>query len=413
MCWLVRDSLLQLKREVGFPFDTGAPITGAPGWFRLLLQPLHTTTTEAMGAMVEAPLTMAPLAPSVEVLKVRWACIDQRQVGGSNACAAVGLEVAAWCLGAVQRWRQAVSAAAASMAVTASDCGGGHPDEKIWSQPAPSGFGAGGGSGTTCGGGGQCENAVILSSSKERELPSLVAFNVEMETLSGAALELCIRSGTEVWQGVLMQSPAARVASRTGDFDLEHMLQLGGYSQRLFLADYYAASLLEDCIAGAGGGGQGDGPRRCNREIAAVTEPPHMALSMPEQPPPGAELSEAQVRRKPRPLVVSLQTSIKLLPLPPLVLQVCASGAVNSHGNGRARRGSHCGLPSFATLVRSLPQVCGFMCHQLMLVALSWVSPALGAAVDPSIALADAFRIGLCTGPCPARPYPRLRPTPS
>ncbi|KXZ46969.1 hypothetical protein GPECTOR_39g463 [Gonium pectorale] len=261
MCWLVGDSLLQLKHEVGFPFDTGCPIPGASDWFRLVLQPLQPPppqlpqqqgtgaagngtgaapaaqadpaaegTQETQLAAFSQPMPPPPLSVP-EVLKVRWARIDQRQCGGANACAAIVLEVAAWCLGAVQRWRSAVTAAAG----TGSSCsapgsasrsgsfGRGDGPRPGPMRPLPE-LGRSGSAGAA--GHGRRELPPLLTRSQRERIASAM----EVEAMTGEALEECIRTGTAVWQGLLMQSPASRLASSTGDFDLEHMTRqsLGG-----------------------------------------------------------------------------------------------------------------------------------------------------------------------------------------
>ncbi|GLC48905.1 hypothetical protein PLESTB_000161500 [Pleodorina starrii] len=383
MCWLVGDSLLQLKHEVGFPFDTGVPIPGAPGWFRLVLQPLHPPSAAAQSApdgggadgatpagTASAPLPAAAAAavqPSPEVLKVRWACIDQRQVGGTNACAAICLEVAAWCLGAVQRWRQAVAASAT--AASGPVGGGGRRDSAVWPQPHPhhaTELTAGGGAAS----GGRRDAAPALSRSQRDRERERLASSVEVEAMSGAALEQCIREGTAVWQGVLVQSPAARVASSTGDFDLEHMLQLGGYCQRLRLADYSAASLLEDGGEGSGGGGAAAAaaaaaPRRFSREgaagdgAAAATAAAAAAATSLVFPLPPVRSSRAEPEgRSGRPPALQVHASSAADSL-----QSCGSGVVildnppQPPAPSCGREGpQQCGLPTFAALVRSLQQ---------------------------------------------------------
>ncbi|GIL62596.1 hypothetical protein Vafri_16781 [Volvox africanus] len=357
--WLVADSLLQLKREVGFPFDTGVPIAGAPDWFRLVLQPLHAPPPPPPPPpppnTVSTPPPPPPLPPA-ELLKVRWAGIDQRQIGGTNACAAIGLEVAIWCLSSVQRWRQAVTSAALGLPRTSGgggDGGGGggigRRDAAVWPQPLPNQefLTADAGAGAA----GRRDLAPALSCSQRDRDRERVTASIEMESMSGGALEQCIRAGTEVWQAVLVQSPASRVASSTGDFDLEHMLQLGGYHQRLRLADYSAASLLEDEASAAVVAAVN--PLRCSLEVATsaaaattmmtttTTTTSLMFPSVPEHP----STAGSEGRPPLRPPALQLPTTSDLPPPPP-----CSSSCARHSG-------MHSGLPTFATLVRSLTQV--------------------------------------------------------
>ncbi|KAG2449423.1 hypothetical protein HYH02_005570 [Chlamydomonas schloesseri] len=325
MAWLVPDSLLQLKHEVGFPFDSGVPIAGAPGWYRLVIQPMQlpqppqlpqhqlpsprpdegpqqqphaggAAATDKDGhAALAVPAVTRPMslsggclgadgagAQQPEVLKVRWSSIDQRAAGGANACAAIALEVALWCLAAMQRWRAATSAAAGGAGGSAgsgqherrgSGSGGG-------GGAAAAAFGANGRTGSfehhtsngrgAAGGGSHSRGLLpVLSRSQRERIAS--ASGIDMDAMSGTALEEAIRTGTAVWTGLLATSPAARVASSTGDFDLEHMLQLGGYGERLRLAEYIAATLIQPppgAEGGGGGGGGGAHGRRTSRESA-------------------------------------------------------------------------------------------------------------------------------------------------
>lgn len=68
---------------------------------------------------------------------------------------------------------------------------------------------------------------------------------VELPALDGEALCGCIKRGTAVWRRLLDQPEAARMASSNGDFDLEHMYELGGYSSLLHIASYTPTSLLD------------------------------------------------------------------------------------------------------------------------------------------------------------------------
>ncbi|GIM15425.1 hypothetical protein Vretimale_18199 [Volvox reticuliferus] len=347
--WLVGDSLLQLKREVGFPFDTGVPIAGAPDWFRLVLQPLHAPPLHAPPPSTASP-QLPPMLPPAELLKVRWACIDQRQIGGTNACAAIGLEVAAWCLSSVQRWRQAVTAAALGRSGSGASGGGGsggsggssgRRDAAVWPQPLPnpeSSSAAGAGAGAA----GRRDLAPALSrSQRDRDRERLTA-SIEMEAMSGGALEQCIRAGTEVWQAVLVQSPATRVASSTGDFDLEHMLQLGGYNQRLRLADYSAASLLED---------------EASAPAAAAATPPRCSLEAASSAAAAATAATTTTTTTGTTTTALQLSTASDMPPPPC-----------------RHSGMHSALPTFATLIRSLTQgvyVLGWRGH----FATLWLRP--------------------------------------
>ena len=308
---------------MGFPFDSGVPIAGAPGWYRLVLQPMQLPQPpplprqlasprpdaeqqqagsaaagagEGHGALVVPAVTRpgslsggsagaatgaATARQQPEVLKVRWSAIDQRAAGGANACAAIALEVALWCLAAMQRWRAATSAAAGS--------GSGGASSQRERRGSGGGSGGGGSGGAAFGANGRTGSfdhrtgnsgaaasgnshsrglLPVLSRSQRERIAS--AAGIDMDAMSGSALEGAIRTGTAVWMGLLATSPAARVASSTGDFDLEHMLQLGGYGERLRLSEYIAATLIQppgggDGTAGGGGGAPG---RRASMESA-------------------------------------------------------------------------------------------------------------------------------------------------
>ncbi|KAG2433291.1 hypothetical protein HXX76_008358 [Chlamydomonas incerta] len=354
MSWLVPDSLLQLKHEVGFPFDSGVPIAGAPGWYRLVLQPMQLPQPQQSpqqlasprsgeaeqqqegaaasagagdghGALpvpaVTRPLSMTGCSAAAaaarqqpEVLKVRWSAIDQRAAGGANACAAIALEVALWCLAAMQRWRAATSAAAAGSGGAGqherrgSGSGSGHGGSggaafaangrtsSFEHHTSGSASGAAGGGG----GGGHSRGLLPVLSRSARERIAGAA-GIDMDAMGGGALEAAIRTGTNVWMGLLATSPAARVASSTGDFDLEHMLQLGGYGERLRLSEYIAATLIQPPAggdagaAGAAGAAGGPGPprRRMSRDSGcSEREEAASRRASRDGPGPGQALAE-------------------------------------------------------------------------------------------------------------------------
>lgn len=87
--WLVPESLLQLRAEVGMPFEKGDPLPGSGG-----------------GGGSGGPATMYRLslpagggaAGEVETVVVSYAPVDQRKANGEHACSAIALELARWCL---------------------------------------------------------------------------------------------------------------------------------------------------------------------------------------------------------------------------------------------------------------------------------------------------------------------------
>ncbi len=512
-CWLVGDSLLQLKHEVGFPFDSGVPIPGCHDWFRLVLQPTDLGVAVAMpspapapapapGALMSSssagrdtsraggaggPADAAPLAqqqggtgrqprewvrcggaedsdedvvvvgerqgqgqahggasclaltvgqtagardsgcqapaarvpplalttPGVgvgpvargpEVLKVRWARIDQRQAGGANACAAIVLEVSLWCLGAVARWRASAtlptsllgSAHSARRASAGGrDHGGGGPDAYHHQHGRAGLFPPLGRSRSS---NDRNEANRRVSSDRGRVPADPRDGGGRLEAMSGGALEQCIRTGTAVWQSLLATSPAARVASSAGDFDLEHMLSLGGYGEKLRLAEYIAASLLDAPTprpsataiglggglghAGRGGGaaGTGGGPEQQRKGGTEVEGLGKQLQASPEGSPNGRRPSMEQQQhqqqrlppRPPRPQPLQIPGTAHAHPLThthshhqPLPTARSAHACMVGHGGG---------VPLFSSLVRSLPPglyVLGFHGHFCTL----WLRP--------------------------------------
>lgn len=486
------DSLLQLKHEVGFPFDSGVPIPGCHDWFRLVLQPidlgvavavLSPAPAPAPGALISsssagrgtggagvlgdaAPLTqqggagqqpkegarcggdedsdedvvvvgerqgqgvasgvgqkagahdsgptarVPPLAPTSagaglglaargpEVLKVRWARIDQRQAGGANACAAIVLEVALWCLGAVARWRAsavlptsllggALSARRASAG--GRDHGGGGTDAYHYQHGKAGLFPPLGRSRSS----NDRNEANRRASSDRGRVPADPRDGGgPLEAMSGAALEQCIRTGTAVWQSLLATSPAARVASSAGDFDLEHMLSLGGYGEKLRLAEYIAASLLDAPTprpsATAIGLGGGPGPAGHGGRVGGA---PGNGVGLVQQCKGGAEAEGLgrQLQANPAGSPDAKRASMEQQRLPPrpprpqpLQIPGTAHPSAHTHSHHQplptARSAHGCmvghggGVPLFSSLVRSLPPglyVLGFHGHFCAL----WLRP--------------------------------------
>ncbi|MEW5309327.1 MAG: hypothetical protein WDW38_001222 [Sanguina aurantia] len=251
--WLVPDCILQLKAEVNYPFDVGQPI----------VNPLEPSTPPHTQPQQLAPATSDPNAPAsavpnpgtaswfrlqvqqtdqlFESLRVCYAGVDQRGIGGPHACSAIVLEVCEWFLRAEEWSHRGMSASREAIfspdsSVQMLQTLGCRRPTRHSQQPRSSG------------------QPPAANSSSRRLQPAAPLSPASQSThaipcLTGDALSGCVRRGTALWKRLLDDPEAMQQASTSGDFELEEMLRVGGYGSRLSQAEYCAVSLAEPASA--------------------------------------------------------------------------------------------------------------------------------------------------------------------
>lgn len=248
--WVVPDCILQLKAEVNFPFDKGQPIND-------LHEPSATTPT-CMPQLLIHEQSAPPLAPAPpsssgwfqlevqqadhnESFRVCYAGVDQRGIGGPHACSAIALEVCEWFLRA-EEWSNRGLSQYGDASTFSSD------SSLQLLQPLGKRRGSASQSHTPK----QQRSQIPISSSGSRRpqagTTSSLALPIHaISCMTGEALGKCVSRGTTLWKLLLNDPEAVQQASTSGDFELEEMLRVGGYSSRLRQAEYCAVSLAELC----------------------------------------------------------------------------------------------------------------------------------------------------------------------
>lgn len=249
--WVVPDCILQLKAEVNFPFDKGQPISD-------LHDPLANAPTRVLQLLAQeqsAPAHAPALTSSSswfqlevqqadhnESLRVCYAGVDQRGIGGPHACSAIALEVCEWFLRA-EEWSNRGLSQSGDATLFSPDSG------LQLLQPLGRRRGTASQSHTP-----KQQRSQIPISSKRPQAGMTSSLALPLHAIScmtGEALGNCVSRGTTLWKLLLNDPEAVQQASTSGDFELEEMLRVGGYSPRLRQAEYCAVSLAELCLPGS------------------------------------------------------------------------------------------------------------------------------------------------------------------